>query len=228
MPGDLSFSSVVRRHQNLDELGVPQSVATSAADWTCAPSCAPEGSCVATLPRCCTHIMRFPITTPCWHRVAYRCVASSTHATAWGQRVPSPSLIQHPIPAVTLDSNGFDGKSMGFTDVVATVCETALHEFAQRPDVPATKLVAIPNGIRVDKFFPASAEIRQQLRAALGLPQGTRLAGFCRIAWIWAKDHATLIRAFRLVQERLPGSVLLLIGDGPLKPMLMEPRSRRR
>jgi glycosyltransferase involved in cell wall biosynthesis len=115
----------------------------------------------------------------------------------------------------------FYGKSMGFTDVVATVCETALHEFAQRPDVPATKLIAVPNGIRVDKFVPASAETRQQLRAALGLPQGTRLAGFVgRLTW--AKDHATLIRAFRLVQERLPGSALVLIGDGPLKPALME------
>lgn len=115
----------------------------------------------------------------------------------------------------------FYGKSMAFTDVVATVCETALHEFAQRPDVPATKLVAIPNGIRVDKFHPASAEARQRLHAALELAPGTRLAGFVgRLTW--AKDHATMIRAFRRVQERLPETVLVLIGDGPLKSELME------
>jgi glycosyltransferase involved in cell wall biosynthesis len=115
----------------------------------------------------------------------------------------------------------FYGKSMAFTDVVATVCETALHEFAQRLDVPAAKLVAIPNGIRVDKFRPASVEARQRLHAALGLAPGTRLAGFVgRLTW--AKDHATMIRAFRLVQERLPETALVLIGDGPLKSDLME------
>jgi len=113
------------------------------------------------------------------------------------------------------------GKSMRFTDIVATVCETARREFAQRPDVPAQKLVAIPNGIRVDKFHPASAEARQRLRIALGLPQGIRLAGFVgRLTW--AKDHATLIRAFRRVREQLPETALALIGDGPLKSELMD------
>lgn len=113
------------------------------------------------------------------------------------------------------------GRSMAFTDAVATVCETAMHEFAQRPDVPENKVFAIPNGIRVGKFHPASADARRRLCAVLALPQGTRLAGFVgRLNW--AKDHATLIRAFRQVQEQLPASALVLIGDGPLKPELME------
>ena len=48
------------------------------------------------------------------------------------------------------------------------------------------------------------------------MPAGTRLAGFVgRLTW--AKDHATLIRAFRLVRERLPDTALVLIGDGPLR-----------
>ena len=113
------------------------------------------------------------------------------------------------------------GKSIKFTDFVATVCETALREFAQRPDIPAQKLVAIPNGIRVDKFQPASAESRQRLRIALGLPQDIQMAGFVgRLTW--AKDHATLIRAFRKVREQLPETALVLIGDGPLKAELID------
>jgi glycosyltransferase involved in cell wall biosynthesis len=110
---------------------------------------------------------------------------------------------------------------MAFTDVVATVCETALREFAQRLDIPAKKLVAIPNGIRVDKFLPASVEARQRVRTVLGVAPDTRLAGFVgRLTW--AKDHATMIRAFQRVQERLPDTVLVLIGDGPLKLELKE------
>jgi glycosyltransferase involved in cell wall biosynthesis len=113
------------------------------------------------------------------------------------------------------------GKSMAFTDVVATVCEIAQHEFAQRPDIPSKKVVAVPNGIRVDTFQPTSGEARQRLRSVLGLPSGTRVLGFVgRLTW--AKDHATLIRAFHRVQEQLPESALVLIGDGPLKAELTE------
>jgi glycosyltransferase involved in cell wall biosynthesis len=113
------------------------------------------------------------------------------------------------------------GKSMACTDTVATVCETALHEFAQRQDIPATKLIAIPNGIRVDKFHAATTQTRLKLRTALGLPPDARLAGFVgRLTW--AKDHATLIRSFRLVRTRLPGATLVLVGDGPLKPELVD------
>jgi len=111
------------------------------------------------------------------------------------------------------------GKSMAFTHAVAAVCETARREFQQRADLPARKVVAVPNGIHVDRFEPASADARQRLREALGVPTGTRLAGFVgRLTW--AKDHATLIRAFRLVRERVPDTALVLIGDGPLRPTL--------
>ncbi|SEJ02864.1 glycosyltransferase [Frateuria terrea] len=108
------------------------------------------------------------------------------------------------------------GKSMAFTHAIATVCETARREFQQRADLPAQKILAVPNGIHVDRFAPASADERQRLRETLGVPEGTRLAGFVgRLTW--AKDHATLIRAFGLVRERCPDAALVLIGDGPLR-----------
>lgn len=110
-------------------------------------------------------------------------------------------------------------KSMAFTHAVAAVCETARDEFQQRKDLPAQKIVAVPNGIQVDRFEPASADARQRLRQALGVPEDTRLAGFVgRLTW--AKDHATLVHAFRRVCERLPHAGLVLIGDGPLRPAL--------
>jgi len=108
------------------------------------------------------------------------------------------------------------GKSMAFTHAVAAVCETARREFQQRADLPARKILAVPNGIHVDRFAPASAADRQRLRQALGLPQDTRLAGFVgRLTW--AKDHATLIRAFARVHRGSPDTALVLIGDGPLR-----------
>lgn len=113
------------------------------------------------------------------------------------------------------------GKSMAFTHTVAAVCETARREYAQRPDLPPEKIVAVPNGIQVDRFEPASADSRQQLRSALGVPPATQLVGLVgRLTW--AKDHATLIRAFGLVQARLPDTALVLVGDGPLRPALAQ------
>jgi len=111
------------------------------------------------------------------------------------------------------------GKSMAFTHAVAAVCETARREFQQRADLPARKIVAIPNGIHLERFEPGSADARQRLREALGVPAATRLAGFVgRLTW--AKDHATLVRAFRHVHEHLPDTALVLIGDGALRPSL--------
>lgn len=111
------------------------------------------------------------------------------------------------------------GKSMVFTHAVAAVCETARREFQQRADLPARKILAVPNGIHVERFAPASADDRRRLREALGVPEDTRLAGFVgRLTW--AKDHATLIRAFGQVRRRWPGTALVLIGDGPLRPGL--------
>ncbi|MGP1667713.1 MAG: glycosyltransferase, partial [Rhodanobacter sp.] len=113
------------------------------------------------------------------------------------------------------------GKAMRYTDTVATVCEMARKEFAQRSDIPASKLVAVPNGIRLDKFLPTSAAARQQLATTLGLPAETRLLGLVgRLTW--AKDHATLIRAFAIVHEQMPDTALILIGDGPLKCSLVD------
>ncbi|WDS36905.1 glycosyltransferase [Pseudoxanthomonas sp.] len=111
------------------------------------------------------------------------------------------------------------GKSMACTHAVAAVCEAARDEFQQRKDLPTQKIVAVPNGIHVERFEPTSAEARQRLRQTLGVSEDTRLAGFVgRLTW--AKDHATLVQAFRLVREQLPDTALVLIGDGPLRPAL--------
>jgi glycosyltransferase involved in cell wall biosynthesis len=111
------------------------------------------------------------------------------------------------------------GKSMVFTHAVAAVCETARREFQQRADLPAEKILSVPNGIHVDRFAPASVEDRRRLREALGVPGDTRLAGFVgRLTW--AKDHATLIRGFHRVREQCTDTALVLIGDGPLRSEL--------
>jgi glycosyltransferase involved in cell wall biosynthesis len=63
--------------------------------------------------------------------------------------------------------------------------------------------------------------MRQSLRQQLGVAATTRVIGTVgRLNW--AKDQAGLIRAFRLLRERQPDAVLVLIGDGELRGALQQ------
>jgi glycosyltransferase involved in cell wall biosynthesis len=72
----------------------------------------------------------------------------------------------------------------------------------------------IPNGVDIERFRRVSVEARNSLRQSL------KLDG--EFAWVAigrdhpAKDYLTMLRGFAKVQERAPGSVLLLIGEGLL------------
>ena len=105
--------------------------------------------------------------------------------------------------------------SMRFTDVVATVCEAAKNDLVASGIVPVNKVVSVPNGIDTDGFLPSTVQARQRLAAELGYPVDTKLIGSVgRLNW--AKDQATLIRAFGKVVARVPQTALLLVGDGSL------------
>ncbi|MCY7353514.1 MAG: glycosyltransferase [Lysobacter sp.] len=110
-------------------------------------------------------------------------------------------------------------RSMCMTDVAVAVCETARLQLQRQGVCPSLGLVAIPNGIELERFLPVSAQARRQLAETLEVPPDTLLIGTVgRLNEV--KDHATLIRAFRLVHEALPATALLLIGGGALRAQL--------
>ncbi|NUR23836.1 glycosyltransferase [Frateuria sp.] len=105
------------------------------------------------------------------------------------------------------------------TDIVTMVCEAACSGAIEHGLVPRGKLRVVPNGLRVQEFATATPAARADLRQALGLPPQTQLVGTVgRLNW--AKDQASLIRAFRRVHEQLPDSVLVLVGGGSLREEL--------
>ncbi len=102
------------------------------------------------------------------------------------------------------------------TDVVATVCEAARAQVAAAGLVPASKLVAVPNGIRLDAFAPGGPAERAALAAELGLPPATRIVGAVgRLNW--AKDPAGMVEAFRILHASRPDTALVWVGDGALR-----------
>ncbi len=112
-------------------------------------------------------------------------------------------------------------RTLPATDAVVTVCRAARDAAIQRGIAPVRKLRVIPNGIRVEAIAPASAALRQRLRQTLGVATATRLVGSVgRLNW--AKDQASLIRAFGKVHAQLPEVALVLIGGGELLAELQQ------
>ena len=110
-------------------------------------------------------------------------------------------------------------RTMHRTDTVAAVCEAARARFAQQGVAPRGRLLAVPNGIRIDRFSPSSEEHRAALRSDLGLAPDTRIIGSVgRLNPV--KDQATLLRAFAHLRGDFADVALVLVGDGALRGSL--------
>lgn len=110
-------------------------------------------------------------------------------------------------------------RSMLRTDAVAAVCEAARTRFEAQGVQPRTRLVAIPNGIHVERFQLADAPHRHALRADLGLPDALPVVGSVgRLNPV--KDQALMLDAVARLRARGIDVALVLAGDGPLRDAL--------
>nr|WP_246316046.1 glycosyltransferase [Kineococcus aurantiacus] len=73
--------------------------------------------------------------------------------------------------------------------------------------------VVVPNGIDVRALVPAGETERAAARAELGLPAGPLIVCVGRLAR--QKGQDLLLRALPAVRSVVPGSRLVLVGDGP-------------
>jgi phosphatidyl-myo-inositol dimannoside synthase len=77
---------------------------------------------------------------------------------------------------------------------------------------PQAALERLPGGIDPERFRPDPAA-RARLRARLGLGAAPVVACVSRL--VARKGQDALVRALPAVRERVPGTRLLLVGDGP-------------
>lgn len=145
------------------------------------------------------------------------------HSVAASAGLPVSRLIntRHGMGAAQPRSRGewLYRRSMWRTDVVAAVCEAARVRFADQGVRPRARLLAVPNGIRVETFAAANAERRAALRNVLGLAPGTRIIGTVgRLNPV--KDQASLLQAFARVHAEATDTALVLVGDGALRAEL--------
>ena len=92
-----------------------------------------------------------------------------------------------------------------------TVCDANMRAGERLGILDARRTTTVYNGIDV----PGAPQPRGTFRAELGVPDDIPLAlSIGRLTW--PKDQATLLRAWALVHDRVPGAVLALVGEGEL------------
>ena len=79
-------------------------------------------------------------------------------------------------------------------------------------EIPVSKRPFIPNGVDTERFKPVAIQIKQALRAQLGLPQGPLAIFMGRL--VRQKRVDQLIRIWPDVQAAHPDATLLLLGAG--------------
>jgi glycosyltransferase involved in cell wall biosynthesis len=85
--------------------------------------------------------------------------------------------------------------------------------------VAERRILWLPNFVEERAFELPSASARSSLRNELGIPANAEIVG-CIARLVDVKDHATLLRAIGMLAARRPALHVVLIGDGPCRPVL--------
>ena len=109
---------------------------------------------------------------------------------------------------------------------IARRCDalTYLAEYTRRAIADAVgpdtaRLVRMPPGVDSTAFVPAYEEVRQRERARWGVGDDVPLV-LCLSRLTPRKGQDTLIRALPEVRRLVPGTVALIVGDGPARDRL--------
>ncbi len=85
--------------------------------------------------------------------------------------------------------------------------------------IPAEKLLYMPNPINVEAFSPVAPSERAALRNRLGIPDTARVLLYTgRLSH--EKGLVWLLDAFAMAASRVPDALLVLVGDGAMRPAL--------
>jgi len=106
-----------------------------------------------------------------------------------------------------------------FVDKIVAVSRELEEYLANVVKLPRRKISTIINGIDTVKFSPRPKSA--SLLREFGISENTKIIGTVgRLAEV--KDQSSMIEAFEVVNRHYPDSVLMLVGDGPMKSELQQ------
>jgi glycosyltransferase involved in cell wall biosynthesis len=101
-----------------------------------------------------------------------------------------------------------------------TVISDHVRDDVVRRGVDPVKVLVNPNGVDCDDYAPAGADERREIRASLGIGDEP-VVGFIGTFGGW-HGIDVLAAALPIVCQGAPDAKFLLIGDGNLKPMMID------
>ena len=145
--------------------------------------------------------------------------AHSGHALSIGLLVKlfCPSLLLIGVRRVdfSIGKNIFSRLKYNNKKINSIVCiSDFIKSVLIKDGVNINKLVTIRSGTDINKFDAISPH--KNFRKSLGVESGQIIIGTVA-AFAGHKDYPNLIRAFFIVLEKLPNTILCIVGDGPLK-----------
>ncbi len=105
------------------------------------------------------------------------------------------------------------------TDRIVTVSERVRRSYVNGSGINPEKLQTIYNGIDIDRFNEAGPD--PALRSELGLDGAGPVIGVVA-RFVEQKGHVFLLEAAREIVREYPDVRFLLLGDGPLRGLLVE------
>lgn len=107
----------------------------------------------------------------------------------------------------------------GRYDCIVAPAKAILEAARQDESASSERMRCIRNGVDTERFHPASAMDRSEMRRRLGFSDDEFLIGTIA-AMTPVKRHGDLLTAFCRVLRACPRARMLLIGDGPLRGAL--------
>lgn len=106
-----------------------------------------------------------------------------------------------------------------FVDKVIAVSNDLKDYLIDVVKLPRKKVVTVINGINTDIFFPHTR--KPELLDEFHIPRNCQVIGTVgRLDKV--KDQVSLLKAFGKVHEKIPETVLMFVGDGPMKQCLTD------
>lgn len=103
-----------------------------------------------------------------------------------------------------------------FTNQIISVSNILKQNLMRYENISSNKIRVVHNGIDVDRFCRRPSHEAKAIKKELGFePDDFIIGNVARLDTV--KDHENLIKAYAVVQEKVPQAKLLIIGEGPLK-----------
>lgn len=149
-----------------------------------------------------------------------------THSGGWhkgarGARLAGVPAVVHTVHGLVPDKEPWFGTALrrmasSWTDQVAVVSSPLATFLTETCGLPQSRVAYVPNGIDTNRFRPGASDVPENWPIDDG--EGPIIGTVARLAP--EKNQRLLIEAFSRVAAEFPRAQLVLVGEGPERPIL--------